>query len=169
MNSTNELALLQNPRALSRKYIQGSLMLTGLISSSRATLNGSSGSSARSLRICWEWAGWCPCRGSYHWQQLDFRPTNSSVFCQGPSCSKKNIIFLIHYSLLKEKGVQSGEGAIGAIRGATRRRQNPLLFETISLPKLRRSLLGMGVSRLHRPWGWGWGQVLLHGFTGTLL
>ena len=51
-------------------------------------------------------------------------------------------------TLLKEKGVLAGEGANDTSRGATRRRQNQLLFETISLPTLRWSLQ----SRSERAW-----------------
>ena len=51
-------------------------------------------------------------------------------------------------TLLKEKGVQAGEGANDTSRGATRRRQNQLLFETISLPTLRWSLQ----TRSERAW-----------------
>ena len=43
-------------------------------------------------------------------------------------------------SLLKDKGVQLGEGATCTHRGATRRRQNQLLMETVSLQTLRYSL-----------------------------
>ena len=47
-------------------------------------------------------------------------------------------------SLLKEKGVQAGDGATSTSRGAMRRRQNQLLFETISLPTLRWTLSARG-------------------------
>ena len=40
-------------------------------------------------------------------------------------------------TLLKKKGVHDGEGANDISRRAVRRRQNQLLFETISLPTLR--------------------------------
>ena len=43
--------------------------------------------------------------------------------------------------ILKDKGIQVGEGASSTNRGALRRRQNQLLLETISLHTLRWSLL----------------------------
>ena len=43
--------------------------------------------------------------------------------------------------ILKDKGIQVGEGASSTSRGALRRRQNQLLLETISLHTLRWSLL----------------------------
>ena len=52
-------------------------------------------------------------------------------------------------ALLKEKGVKQGEGAICNSRGATRRHQNQLLMETVSLQTLRRSLM----SRDEQAWG----------------
>ena len=44
-------------------------------------------------------------------------------------------------SLLKDKGVQSGEAANCNNRGITRRRQNQLLMETVSLQTLKYSLM----------------------------
>ena len=52
-------------------------------------------------------------------------------------------------ALLKDKGVKPGEGATCNSRGVTRRLQNQLLMETVSLQTLRRSLM----SRDEQAWG----------------
>ena len=52
-------------------------------------------------------------------------------------------------SRLKEKNIQPGEGAKCTLRGATRRRHNQLLTETISLHTLRWVLM----ERSERLWG----------------
>ena len=52
-------------------------------------------------------------------------------------------------SLLKEKNIQPGDGANCTLRGATRRRHNQLLTETISLHTLRWTLMERG----ERLWG----------------
>ena len=49
-------------------------------------------------------------------------------------------------SLLKEKNIQPGDGANCTLRGATRRRHNQLLTETISLHTLRWTLKERGNS-----------------------
>lgn len=43
-------------------------------------------------------------------------------------------------SILKEKGIQAGAGAISDLRGASRRYHNQMLTETMSIPTLRHLL-----------------------------
>ena len=70
-------------------------------------------------------------------------------------CVKENLLQNIPQSsshtvsLLKEKNVQPGDGAKCTLRGATRRRHNQLLTETISLHTLRWTLMERG----ERLWG----------------
>ena len=52
-------------------------------------------------------------------------------------------------SCLKEKGVRSGDGATCNNKGVTRRRQNKLLMETLSLQTLRHTLM----MREEQTWG----------------